>query len=74
MFFTKRQKEMALTKGYLLEREYELSERDLIKVAKTGNEKQLEKAMSVHHDIEYALLYTYTPEYKQLIIDSFRRK
>lgn len=74
MFFTKKQKEMALTKGYLLEREYELSERDLIKVAKTGNEKQLEKVMSVHHDIEYALLYTYTPEYKQLIIDSFRRK
>lgn len=74
MFFTKKQKEMALTKGYLLEREYELSERDLIKVAKTGNEKQLEKAMSIHHDIEYALLYTYTPEYKQLIIDSFRRK
>lgn len=74
MFFTRKQKEMALTRGYLLEREYELSERDLIKVAKTGNEKQLEKAMSIHHDIEYALLYTYTPEYKQLIIDSFRRK
>lgn len=74
MFFTRKQKEMALTRGYLLEREYELSERDLIRVAKTGDEKQLEKAMSVHHDIEYALLYTYTPEYKQLIINSFRRK
>ena len=44
MFFTRKQKEMALTRGYLLEREYELSERDLIRVAKTGDEKQLEKA------------------------------
>lgn len=74
MFFTKKQKEMALTKGYLLKREYEISEKDLVEVAKTGNEKCLEKAMSIHHDIEYAMLYTYTPEYKQLIFKSFTKK
>lgn len=73
MFFTKSQKQLALKKGYFLEREYELSERDLIKVARTGNERELKKCMENHHEIEYAMLFTYTPEYRALIRDSFRK-
>lgn len=71
MFFTKKQKDIALKKGYFLQYDYEHSEKMLKECAKQGDEKELEKAMSIHHDIEYAYLFTFTPEYRQLIAKSF---
>ena len=73
MFFSRSQKDLALNKGYMLVREYELSERDLIKVARLGNEKELKRAMEHHREIEYALLYTYTPEYRECLKKSFMK-
>ena len=48
----------------ILKKMYELSEQRLKEVAKSGNENNLKKVMDYeHHDIEYAFLFTLTPEY-----------
>lgn len=73
MFFTKNQKALALKKRNSLKREYELSESYLILMARKGDEKELIKAMAYHHDIEYAYLYTFTPEYYEKIKESFKK-
>lgn len=65
IFFTNKQKAMAYELGfYRLKKMYELSEQRLKEVAKRGNENNLKKVMDYeHHDIEYAFLFTLTPEY-----------
>ncbi len=48
-----------------LEQAYRLSEENLKKASKSGNEKLLKAAMKEHGNLEYALLYQKTPEFKE---------
>lgn len=67
MFFSDYQKYLALeTKKSELKKLYKKSERDLKEVAKSGNEVNLAKVMKKHGNIEYAMLYQKTPEFKML--------
>lgn len=64
-FFNRTHKKIACynTKSELA-RAYEQSELDLERASYSGDMKQLKKAMKEHGEIEYALLYKNTPEYK----------
>ena len=63
-FFTSEQKKLALScSRSSLNFGYLETENNLKQVAKTGNIKALKIAMAKHELYEYALLYTYTPEY-----------
>lgn len=75
IFFTEKQKEMAYTLGfYRLKKMYEFSEQRLIDSAKEGNENKLLNVMRYeHHDIEYALLFTLTPEFTKNTIVKWRK-
>lgn len=48
-----------------LRKEYKRSERDLKRVAKTGDVEYLAGVMKEHGDFEYAMLYQKTPEFKK---------
>ncbi len=65
-FFSENQRKMAYkyTAGQL-KKMYKLSEKDLKIVAEKGNEKYLEKVMERHRDVEYAMLFQKTPEFKK---------
>ena len=65
-FFTARHKKLA--KKYTvgeLKTGYRDSEIELKLAANDGDKKALKRAMKVHGNFEYALLYTNTPEYKK---------
>lgn len=65
-FFSKKQKDMALnTPRAVLESQYKRSEENLQNVSKFGDDKLLKSAMKKHGDIEYAMLYTNTPQYRK---------
>lgn len=67
-FFNKRQKEMAKnTNPYSLLKKYETSENKLLIASQSGDEKEIKKVMKEHHDLEYAMLYSNTPEYKRIM-------
>lgn len=72
-FFKKSEKKLARRDIAFLRSCYEKSEKNLLKVARTGDEKELAKAMAEHHKYEYALLYKKTPEYKNSFKNTFRR-
>lgn len=64
-FFKKIHKRLALTNSNeSLEQAYYRSEKKLRKASYSGNEKLLKKAMKIHGNYEYAMLYKNTPEYK----------
>ena len=64
--FTLRRKKLA--KKYSiseLKDGYHYSENELKEAAESGDKKALKRAMKVHGNVEYALLYKNTPEYKK---------
>ena len=64
-FFKNKEKKLAFDNSYSdLKQGYERTEKQLLQVAKTGNDKALKKAMSEHHNYEYAMLFRNTPEFK----------
>ncbi len=65
-FFTSKHVSLASTKSRSeLKREYKKSEKELKRVAKTGNETTLSRVMKRHGNIEYAMLYQNTPNFKR---------
>lgn len=65
-FFSRRQKRLA--RKYTvseLKSGYRYSENELKEAAESGDQKALKRAMKVHGNFEYALLYTNTPEYNK---------
>lgn len=64
-FFKKEHKNLAKLSSSVLKKKYEESEDKLRAVAKTGNEKELKKVMKEHGNIEYAMLFQSTPEFKK---------
>ena len=66
MFFELKHKHLAFSKtAHQLNQAYKKSERALKKSACGGDERELSNVMKQHHDIEYALLFQKTPEFKQ---------
>ena len=66
VFFKKIHKRLALNNSKeKLEQAYHISEENLKKVSKSGNEKWLKASMKQHGDFEYALLYQNSPEFKK---------
>lgn len=75
MFFNKCQKTIAKRTGtFELKSAYEKSEENLRRAARSGNERELNKAMSEHRCYEYALLYKETPAYKKFLRKGGKRK
>lgn len=71
-FFSRKQKQLALkTNSKTIKEKYEQTELHLRQCAKNGNERELKKAMAEHRNIEYALLYKNTPEYRDKV---YKRK
>lgn len=68
MFFTKKQKELALstTKSDLCSL-YEDSEYKLKTISFYGNEEHLKTAMKQHREYEYAMLYQNTPAFRRAL-------
>ena len=65
-FFKREHKKLALTNTpQHLQSKYRDSENMLIAVSKSGNEKEIKKAMQEHGKYEYALLYQITPQFKK---------
>lgn len=65
-FFKYKHKKLALTNTRdSLQQAYAKSERNLIRATRNGNEKEIKKAMKEHGNYEYAMLYTYSPEYEK---------
>ena len=65
-FFTLRHKKLA--KKYSvseLKDGYRYSESELREAAESGDVKALKRAMKVHGNFEYAMLYKNTPDYKK---------
>lgn len=66
-FFSKEQKDLALkTSSDSLFRLYLMSEKKLVQAASQGNIDELKEHMERHRLFEYARLYQFTPEYKQI--------
>ena len=65
-FFSRRQKRLArkYTAGELKSC-YHYSENELREAAENGDKKALKRAMKVHGNIEYAMLFRCTPEYSK---------
>lgn len=66
-FFTARHKRLA--RKYTaseLKDGYRYSESELREAAESGDVKALKRAMKVHGNFEYAMLYKNTPDYKKL--------
>lgn len=64
-FFSRRQKRLA--RKYTaseLKSCYHYSENELKEATESGDKKALKRAMKVHGNVEYAMLYKNTPEYK----------
>ena len=65
-FFKKIHKRIAMYNSKeSLEQAYHLSEMNLKKASLSGNEKLLKTAMKEHGNLEYALLYQNSPEFKK---------
>lgn len=65
-FFTNKHKKLAVkTSREALQQSYAKSEEKLRQISKSGNEKALKQAMKEHGNIEYAMLYQSTPEFKE---------
>ena len=65
-FFNRKQKKLALmTAKDDLEKAYHISEQNLQKASRSGDEKWLKTAMKQHGNFEYAMLYKNTPEYRK---------
>lgn len=65
-FFNNRQKRLARKyTEYELKSGYRYSENELKEAAANGDIKALKRAMKVHGNFEYALLYKNTPDYKK---------
>ena len=66
--YSRKQKQIAkCTNRTDLQKAYEMSERNLERLAKTGSVNDLNCAMKQHQTFEYALLYQRSPEFKKLI-------
>ena len=64
-FFNRRQKRLA--RKYTeseLKSGYRYSENELKEAAENGDTKALKRAMKVHGNFEYAMLYKNTPQYR----------
>ncbi len=67
-FFNRKQKSIALNTNFNdLQRKYEKSEEKLLIASRSGNEKRIKAEMKSHHNLEYAMLYSHTPEYYKKI-------
>ena len=65
-FFTARHKRLALKyTASELKDGYRYSESELREAAESGDVKALKRAMKVHGNFEYAMLYKNTPDYKK---------
>ena len=65
-FYNKSHKKLAQYNSYLeLQQAYEQTEFDLERASYNGDKKALKKAMKEHGNIEYAILYKNTPEFKK---------
>ena len=67
-FFKGKHKKLALNNTKeSLEQAYAKSERNLVRATRTGDEKEIRKAMKEHGTYEYAMLYTFSPEYEKKV-------
>ena len=65
-YFTLRHKSLAYSMSPTeLKRAYKKSERELVLMAKQGNEAKFKSAMVSHSNYEYAMLFQLTPEFKK---------
>lgn len=65
-FFNRRQKRLARKYSLSeLKDGYRYSENELKEAAENGDVKALKRAMKVHGNFEYAMLYKNTPEYNK---------
>lgn len=64
-FFNNEHKKLSNLPTDVLKQKYVETELKLQTIAKTGNEKALKEAMKEHGNVEYALLYQKTPEFKE---------
>ena len=63
--FNKKQKYMSRSSLSSLNKRYEESEKRLASAARKGDRNALNQAMSVHHDLEYAILYKHVANSKK---------
>lgn len=64
-FFKRRDKKLAMTSSVVLRDCYKNTETGLKKAVASGDEKAMKQAMRKHRDVEYAMLYQNTPEFKK---------
>ena len=65
VIFNKKQKYMSQSSLSSLNKRYEDSEKRLERAARKGDRNALDKAMSAHHDLEYAILYKHVANSKK---------
>lgn len=63
--FNSKQKSMSRSSFDTLNSRYEASEKRLERAARKGDRKALNRAMDVHHDLEYAILYKHVANAKK---------
>lgn len=63
-FFKEEHKKLARFGQTALNEYYKHTEKELVNATKSGDEKSIKKAMKRHQLVEYALLYTNMPEFK----------
>ena len=63
--FNSKQKSMSRSSLSSLNKRYEDSEKRLERAARKGDRNALNHAMSVHHDLEYAILYKHVANSKK---------
>ena len=64
-FFKREHKRLANVNYKDLQECYHITEENLKSAVKSGNEKEMKRAMKEHQQIEYALLYKNSSEYKK---------
>lgn len=66
IFFNRKHKSLAFrNSASQLKSKYKKSERELLKTARSGDEKALAEVMKKHGEYEYAMLFQKTPEFKE---------
>lgn len=63
--FNRKQKSMSRSSLSSLHKRYEDSEKRLERAARKGDRNALNKAMAIHHDLEYAILYKHVANSKK---------
>ena len=63
--FNSKQKSMSRSSLSSLNKRYEDSEKRLERAARKGDRNALDKAMAIHHDLEYAILYKHVANSKK---------